>query len=85
MTSNLSQWLVKFRSPERLITTTLKPAVSTLKINMYTMEEYYAGGEDQFKGEYKEAIEKGRARVRQVTVSRSGVTFLALPPLIVRL
>ena len=67
----------KFRSPERLITTTLKPAVTASLdsvANMYTLEEYYAGGKrDQFKSEYKEAIEKGRARVRQVTVSRSGV------------
>ena len=33
------------------------------------MEEYYAGGKrDQFKTEYKDAVEKGRAVVKQVVV-----------------
>lgn len=60
-----------FRSPERLISTTLLPAVTASLdsvSNLYTMEEYYAGGKrDQFKTEYRDAIEKGRAVVRQIT------------------
>lgn len=63
-----------FRSPERLISTTLKPSVVASMdsvANMFTMEEYYAGGKrDQFKSEYKDAIEKGRAKVTQIEVSR---------------
>ena len=62
-----------FRSPERLITTTLRPAVTASLdsvANMFTMEEYYAGGaRDQFKTEFSDAVEKGRARVRQVQMS----------------
>jgi regulator of protease activity HflC (stomatin/prohibitin superfamily) len=61
----------KLRTPERLITSTLRPAViASLDsvANLYTMEQYYAGGaRDQFKNEYKDAIEKGRAVVRQIT------------------
>ena len=67
----------KFRSPERLITTTLKPAVTASLdsvANMFTMEEYYAGGKrDQFKSEYKDAVEKGRARVRQISLNEAGI------------
>lgn len=62
-----------FRTPERLITTTLRPAVTASLdsvANMFTMEEYYAGGaRDQFKTEFSDAVEKGRARVRQVQMS----------------
>lgn len=62
-----------FRSPDRLISTTLLPAVTASLdsvANLYTMEEYYAGGKrDQFKTEYRDAVEKGRAVVRQVTDS----------------
>lgn len=65
-----------FRSPERLITTTLKPAVTASLdsvANLFTMEEYYAGGKrDQFKTEYSDAVEKGRARVHQIEVFTSG-------------
>jgi regulator of protease activity HflC (stomatin/prohibitin superfamily) len=61
-----------FRSPERLIQTTLKPAVTSSLdsvANLFSMEEYYAGGKrDQFKTEYKDAVEKGRAMVKQVVV-----------------
>lgn len=61
-----------FRSPERLIQTTLKPAVTSSLdsvANLFSMEEYYAGGKrDQFKTEFKDAIEKGRAKVKQVVV-----------------
>lgn len=68
-----------FRSPERLITTTLRPAVTASLdsvANMFTMEEYYAGGaRDQFKTEFSDAVTKGRARVRQEQVStQRGVT-----------
>jgi hypothetical protein len=59
-----------FRSPERLITTTLRPAVTASLdsvANLFTMEEYYAGGQrDAFKTEYERAIKEGRAQVRQV-------------------
>lgn len=65
-----------FRSPERLITTTLKPAVTASLdsvANMFTMEEYYSGGKrDQFKSEFKDAVEKGRAQVRQVSLNQAG-------------
>lgn len=65
-----------FRSPERLINTTLKPAVTASLdsvANMFTMEEYYSGGKrDQFKSEFKDAIEKGRAAVRQVSLNQAG-------------
>ena len=67
----------KFRSPERLINTTLRPAVTASLdsvANMFTMEEYYAGGKrDQFKSEYKDAVEKGRARVRQISLNEAGI------------
>lgn len=61
-----------FRTPERLITTTLRPGVTASLdsvANMFTMEEYYAGGaRDQFKTEFSDAVEKGRAKVRQEQV-----------------
>ena len=67
----------KFRSQERLITTTLKPAVTASLdsvANMFTMEEYYAGGKrDQFKSEYKDAVEKGRARVNQLGIQKESI------------
>jgi regulator of protease activity HflC (stomatin/prohibitin superfamily) len=65
-----------FRTPERLINTTLKPAVTASLdsvSNMFTMEEYYSGGKrDQFKSEFKDAIEKGRAQVKQVSLNQAG-------------
>lgn len=65
-----------FRSPERLISTTLRPAVTASLdsvANLFTMEEYYAGGKrDQFKTEFRDAMEKGRAQVRQVTATFVG-------------
>jgi hypothetical protein len=58
-----------FRSPERLITTTLRPAISASLdsvANLFSMEEYYAGGQrDQFKTEFRDAVIKGRAKVTQ--------------------
>lgn len=66
------------RSPERLVTSLLRPAVTASLdsvANLFTMEEYYAGGQrDQFKTEFQDAITQGRARVRQTQVFRdSGV------------
>jgi len=65
-----------FRSPERLINTTLKPAVTASidsVANMFTMEEYYAGGKrDTFKSEFANAVEQGRAQVRQVRLNQAG-------------
>ena len=66
----------KFRSPERLINTTLRPAVTASLdsvANMFTMEEYYSGGKrDQFKSEFKDTIERGRAEVKQVSLNQAG-------------
>ena len=74
----------KFRSPERLISTTLKPAVTASMdsvANMFTMEEYYAGGKrDQFKSEFKDAVEKGRAQVRQISVNEAGINVAKVAP-----
>ncbi len=65
-----------FRTPERLINTTLKPAVTASLdsvSNMFTMEEYYSGGKrDQFKSEFKDTIERGRAQVKQVSLNQAG-------------
>ena len=65
-----------FRTPERLINTTLKPAVTASLdsiSNMFTMEEYYSGGKrDQYKSEFKDTIERGRAQVRQVSLNQAG-------------
>jgi hypothetical protein len=66
-----------FRSPERLISSTLVPAVTASLdsvANMFSMEEYYAGGaRDQFKTEFSDAVTKGRARVRQEQVATNQV------------
>lgn len=65
-----------FRSPERLINTTLRPAVTASLdsvANMFTMEEYYSGGKrDQLKSEFKDTIERGRAEVRQISLNQAG-------------
>lgn len=56
-----------FRTPERMIVTTLKPAVTSSLdsvANLFSMEEYWSGGKrDEFKTEYEDAIKKGRAQV----------------------
>jgi hypothetical protein len=61
----------KFRTPERLISSVLLPAVTSSLdsvSNMFTMEEYYSGGKrDQYKTEFRDAIESGRPVVRQVS------------------
>lgn len=58
-----------FRSPERLVTTTLRPAVTSSLdsiANLYTMEEYWTGGKrDEFKTEFESAIKKGRPAVER--------------------
>lgn len=65
-----------FRSPERLISTVLKPAVTSSLdsvSNMYTMEEYWAAGKrDEFKSEFADAVLKGRAEVVQISLNRDG-------------
>lgn len=65
-----------FRSPERLITTMLKPAVTSSLdsvSNMYTMEEYWAEGKrDEYKSEFAQAVTKGRAEVKQVSLNEAG-------------
>ena len=59
-----------FRSPERLISTTLKPSVTTAidtVANMFTMEQYYSGQmRDQFKTEFKDTLIKGQPKVQLV-------------------
>lgn len=65
-----------FRSPERMISTILKPAVTSSLdsvSNMYTMEEYWAEGKrDEYKSEFSEAVAKGRAEVKQVSLNEAG-------------
>ena len=65
-----------FRSPDRLITSTLRPAVTASLdsvANLYTMEEYYAGGRrDDFKTEFREAVIKGRAVIERVEAVQEG-------------
>lgn len=66
----------EFRSPERLITSTLVPAVLASldsTANLYTMEEYWAGGKrDAFKTDYRDAVIKGRPVIRRAEVTLSG-------------
>lgn len=56
-----------FRSPERMIVTTLRPAVTSSLdsiANLYTMEQYWTDGKrDEFKTEFEEAIKKGRPAI----------------------
>ena len=65
-----------FKSPDTLIRTTLKPAVTSSLdsvANMFTMEEYYAGGQrDAFKTEYLNAVSKGRPEVERLLVEKQG-------------
>jgi hypothetical protein len=65
-----------FRTPERLISTTLLPGVNASidsVANMFTMEEYYSGGQrDQFKSEFSDTITYGRAMVRQISLNQAG-------------
>jgi hypothetical protein len=70
-----------FRSPTRLISTTLKPAISSSLdsvSNLFSMEEYYTGGKrDQYKTEFRDAVIKGRPQVKQVTVNRDGSAIVS--------
>lgn len=70
-----------FRSKDRLIATTLKPAITSSLdsiSNLYSMEEYYAGGKrDQYKTEFRDAVIKGRPRVKQVSSMDSTVEVVA--------
>lgn len=65
-----------FRTPERLVSTTLMPGVNASidsVANMFTMEEYYSGGQrDQFKSEFSDTIMFGRAQVRQISLNQAG-------------
>ena len=73
-----------FRTPERLITTTLRPAVTSSLdsvANLYTMEGYYAGGQrDDFRNAFERAVQLGRPLVERVEefassgISPSGAT-----------
>jgi hypothetical protein len=59
-----------FRTPERLITSMLVPAVNAAldtTANLFTMEEYYAGGSrDAFKKEYQDTIILGPAITEKI-------------------
>ena len=70
-----------FRTPERLISTTLKPAVTSSLdsvSNLFSMEEYYVGGKrDQYKTEFRNAVVKGRPQVKQVIVNKDGSAIVA--------
>lgn len=65
-----------FRSPERLITSTLRPAVTAsldTVANFYSMEDYYAGGQrDAFKTDFFDTVTKGRAVIERTEVLMSG-------------
>ncbi len=68
-----------FRSPERLITSTLRPAVTASLdsvANLYTMEEYFAGGRrDDFKTEFRDAVVKGRVVIERYESVSSGANI----------
>lgn len=59
------------RTPENLIASTLVPTVKAsldTTANLFTMEEYYSGGQrDAFKNEYRDTISKGPAVTELVT------------------
>jgi len=65
-----------FRTLSQLVNSTLIPDVNASidsVANMFTMEEYYSGGQrDQFKTEFYDTITKGRAMVRQISLNQSG-------------
>lgn len=65
-----------FRTLDQLVNSTLIPDVNASidsVANMFTMEEYYSGGQrDQFKTEFYDTITKGRAMVRQISLNRGG-------------
>lgn len=61
------------RTPENLIASTLVPSVKAsldTTANLFTMEEYYSGGQrDAFKNEYRDTITKGPAVTEKITDS----------------
>lgn len=67
-----------FRSPERLIVTLLRPAVTASLdsvANLYSMEEYWSGGKrDEFKTEFEQAVQKGRPAIDRFDEIVSGPT-----------
>lgn len=68
-----------FRSPERLVVTTLRPAVTSSLdsvANLYTMEEYWSQGKrDEFKTEFENAVKKGRPAIDRTEVITPGVSY----------
>lgn len=67
-----------YRSPERLIVTLLRPAVTSSLdsvANLYSMEEYWTGGKrDEFKTEFELAVQKGRPAIDRVEETRVRAT-----------
>lgn len=67
----------EFRGVGRLVTSTLVPAVTASldsTANLYSMEEYFAGGgRDAFKTDFTNALTKGRPVTRRVEVVVDGV------------
>jgi hypothetical protein len=65
-----------FRSPERLVTTTLRPAVTSSLdsvSNLYTMEDYWTNGKrDEFKTEFERALSEGRPAIDREEISVTG-------------
>lgn len=59
------------RTPENLIASTLVPSVKAsldTTANLYTMEEYYSGGQrDAFKNEYRDTVINGPAATEKIT------------------
>lgn len=68
-----------FRSPERLVVTTLRPAVTSSLdsvANLYTMEEYWSQGKrDEFKTEFEAAVKLGRPAIDRTEVVTPGVSY----------
>lgn len=66
-----------FRTPERLVVTTLRPAVTSSLdsiANLYSMEEYWSGGKrDEFKTEYENAVKYGRPAVDRKEILVKGI------------
>lgn len=69
----------EFRSPEKLITSTLLTAVQASldsTANLYSMEEYWAGGQrDAFKTDFRDAVIKGRPVVKRAEVTLTGAAI----------
>lgn len=77
----------KFRTPENLTNTLLIPTVNSsidTVANLFTMEEYYSGGErDAFKQEFRDTVVIGPAITQKIddpTIVQSRVSANALTP-----